>query len=340
MKADTHAREPLTIAIDSDIPYIRGRMEPFARVKYLSQDEFSPESVRDADALIIRTRTRCNHNLLDSSRVKFIATATIGTDQIAADDCRELGIEWTNSPGCNAPAVSQYVWNSLLRLGLKPGMTLGIIGCGNVGRIVREWGERLGYTILVNDPPRAEREGESGFTPLDDLLRSSDAVTIHTPYTRTGPHSTHHLMGEREFSLMRPGAVYVNAARGPVNDTAALIKAIDRLNLSTAIDVWEGEPVINRDLLNRADIATFHIAGYSIEGKQRATAMVCDAVGRHFGFSPDLSGLASPYSPPEILTPQRIINSFNPYPLMELLIKNPENFDRIRAEYKFRPELL
>ncbi len=340
MTADTTANLQLTIAIDADIPYIRGRIEPFARVKYLTQDEFTPENVKDADALIIRTRTRCNHSLLDASRVKFIATATIGTDQISAADCHDLGIEWTNSPGCNAPAVSQYVWNALLRLGLKPGMTLGIIGCGNVGRIVKEWGERLGYNILVNDPPRAEREGERGYTPLEELLKSSDAVTIHTPYTRSGSHPTHHLMGKKEFSLMRHGAIYVNAARGPVNDSDALIKAIDDKNLLTAIDVWEGEPNINRILLDKADIATFHIAGYSIEGKQRATAMVCEAVGRRFGFTPDLSGLARPYSSPEKLTPERIISSFDPYPLMDLLRSQPQNFDRIRAAYMFRPEIL
>lgn len=331
----------MKIVIDSDIPYIRGRLEPFAETLYVDQWGFTPENVKDADAMIIRTRTRCNRELLEGSSVKAIATATIGMDQFDLEWCREAGIHVRNAPGCNAPAVAQYVWSCLLREGFDPAKhTLGVVGCGHVGSIVADWGRRLGAKILVNDPPKAEAgELEGEHTELADLLAQSDAVTLHTPMTKTGKHPSYHLIGERELSRMRNGAILINAARGPVLETAALVKELEAGRLRAVIDTWEGEPNLNRDLLRLSDIATFHIAGYSDEGKQRATRMAVQAIADRFGLDVDTSDLAPAYTPPAELTAEKIVASFDPTPIMESLRKNPEEFDRLRAAYKFRPEV-
>lgn len=326
------------IAVDSDIPFIRGRLEGNCDVRYLSQDEFTPSAVRDADGMIIRTRTRCDRRLLEGSRVKVIATATIGMDQFNLDDCRELGIAVYNAPGCNAPGVAQYVWSSLIRLGLSPENTvIGIIGAGNVGSIVAEWGEAMGARVLLNDPP-LEAEGRKNLMSLEEMLPQCDVVTLHTPYIKTGNWPTHHLLGEREIGMLKPGAVVVNAARGPVLDTRALCAGIRDKGLRAVIDCWEGEPVVDPELLNLADIATYHIAGYSLEGKQRATRMALSAIARHFGFTPDISGLAEAYVPGRKISPEIIKESFDPMPVMRELLAAPQDFDRLRAAYQYRKE--
>lgn len=328
------------IVIDADIPFIRGRLEPWADTLYVDQFGFTPENVADADAMIIRTRTRCNRDLLEGSAVKLIATATIGMDQFDLDWCRGAGIECVNAPGCNAPGVAQYVWSVLLRSGFDPKrMTLGVVGHGNVGSIVADWGRRLGARVLVSDPPKRDA-GTLGCddTPLDTILKEADAVTLHVPMTRSGEYPTHHLIGERELALMRPGARLVNAARGPVVDNAAWRKAVAEGRVRAFVDTWEGEPDLDRELLQLAEVATFHIAGYSTEGKQRATRMALEAVGRRFGWDIDLSGLAGEYVCPE-LTERKIIDSFDPTPIDEALRADPAAFDTLRRDYVFRPEV-
>lgn len=328
------------IVIDADIPFIRGRLEPWADTLYVDQFGFTPENVADAEAMIIRTRTRCDRALLEGSAVKLIATATIGMDQFDLDWCRSAGIECVNAPGCNAPGVAQYVWSTLLRSGFDPAtMALGVVGHGNVGSIVADWGRRLGARVLVSDPPKRDA-GILGCedTPLDDILREADAVTLHVPMTRGGEYPTYHLIGERELGLMQPGARLVNAARGPVVDNSAWRRAASEGRVRAFVDTWEGEPVIDKELLRAAETATFHIAGYSTEGKQRATRMALEAVARHFGREVDLSGLAGAYQCPE-LTPQKIVDSFDPTPIDRALREAPDDFDTLRRDYVFRPEV-
>lgn len=330
------------IVIDSDIPFIHGRLEPFADCLYTDQWGFSPENVADAKALVIRTRTRCNAELLAGSDVEIISTATIGMDQFDLPWCAANGIKALNAPGCNAPGVAQYVWSCLIRSGFRPeGHTVGIVGCGNVGSIVAHWGELLGARVLVSDPPKARR-GELQYpdTPLDRLLEEADAVTLHTPMIPDGDNPTYHLIGEEQLRHMRPGSYFVNAARGPVADNAALAEAIPEKGITAIIDVWEGEPNLNPKLLDVARIATFHIAGYSLEGKQRATRMALENIARHFGWDVDMSGLAPAYVPHTSLDPQAIVDSFDPTPIDSLLRANPADFDALRAAYVFRPEVL
>ncbi len=328
------------IIVDDNIPFIKGRLEPFADTVYADQFGFTPELVRDADAMVIRTRTRCDENLLKGSKVKIIATATIGMDQFDLGWCRDNGITCRNSPGCNAPGVAQYVWSALLRSGFDPERhTLGVVGCGNVGSIVADWGRRLGADVLVNDPPKAAAGASlPGHAELPELLREADAVTLHTPLTRDGEWPSFHLIGEAALALMKPGALLVNAARGPVADNAALRRAVASGHIRAVIDTWEGEPKLDKELLSLLKYGTFHIAGYSLEGKQRATRMVLEAIGEHFGFAPDLSGLEGPYKAPARISAKAIIDSYNPISDTLQLKADPDAFDTLRANYSFRRE--
>ena len=268
----------MKVVIDNAIPYIKGILEPYAEVLYREGIDFRQEDVADADLLIIRTRTRCDASLLDSSNVKMIATATIGFDHIDLEYCQKHGIEVITAQGCNAAGVLQWVAAALALLSRKDGWTppqrtLGIVGVGHVGRLVEQYARAWGFNVLRCDPPRKEREG-GDFIPLEELLSRSDIVTLHTPLDRT----THHLINDRTMALMHNDAVLINASRGEVASTQALLKASQRL----LIDVWEHEPEINRELLAKAIVTTPHIAGYSSQGKANATAMVVRAAAKRF----------------------------------------------------------
>ena len=221
----------MKVIVDKKIPYLQGVIERLAdEVVYAEGRDFTPELVRDADALFVRTRTRCDRALLAGSRVRFIATATIGFDHIDTDFCRASGITWTNAPGCNAGGVEQYVEAALLLLERERGFSLrgaclGVVGVGHVGSRVADVGRRLGMTVLCCDPPRAEAEGPEGFTSLEELVSRSDLITFHTPLTREGAHPTWHLADEAFFrSLSRP-LYLINTSRGEVVDNAALLSA-------------------------------------------------------------------------------------------------------------------
>lgn len=330
----------MRIIADDNIPFLKGRLEEEAEVTYVDQWGFTPELVKDADALVIRTRTRCDKSLLQGSGVRLIATATIGMDQIDREWCAANGITVRNAPGCNAPGVAQYVWSSLLRMGFDLRKdTIGIVGCGNVGSIVREWGEALGARILVSDPPKEEAGAAGEYTALEELLERSDAVTLHTPLTKSGKHATHHLIGERELSLIREGKILVNAARGPVVDFKALKPHVTCGRIRAVIDTWEGEPEIDSELLGAVKYGTFHIAGYSRQGKERATRMALEAVKDTLGIKADISGLESAYTGTPGLTPERIVSSYDPAGDTIALREKPEEFDILRKNYIYREEV-
>ena len=268
----------MKVVIDNAIPYIKGILEPYAEVLYREGIDFRQEDVADADLLIIRTRTRCDASLLDSSSVKMIATATIGFDHIDLEYCQKHSIEVVTAQGCNAAGVLQWVAAALALLSRKDGWTppqrtLGIVGVGHVGRLVEQYARAWGFNVLRCDPPLKEREG-GDFIPLEELLSRSDIVTLHTPLDRT----THHLINDHTMALMHNDAVLINASRGEVASTQTLLNAPQRL----LIDVWEHEPEINRDLLAKAIVTTPHIAGYSSQGKANATAMVVRAAAKRF----------------------------------------------------------
>ena len=336
----------MKVIVDDKIPYIREALAQVAdEVVYLPGASFTREAVADADALIVRTRTRCNRDLLAGSRVKFIATATIGYDHIDTTYCKEAGIQWTNCPGCNAGSVEQYVHSVLLLLKREKGLslkdaTLGIVGVGHVGSRVARMAKELGMRVLLNDPPRADR-GEEGFVGLDVLAKECDVLTFHTPLYKEGIYRTYHLVNnELLFSLKRKPYL-INSSRGEVVDTASLLAALSAGKVKDVIiDTWENEPEINKDLLKAAYLATPHIAGYSADGKANASRMSLEALCKFFHI--DASFEIVPPALPCMDIPddedEAFLQRYNPTRDSEWLKNAPEKFEWFRGHYPLRRE--
>lgn len=333
----------MKIVVEANIPYIRGILEKFGEVVYLPASAIDFAAVRDADALFVRTRTRCDGRLLSGSSVGFIATATIGTDHIDLGYCRDNGIAVYNAPGCNAPAVAQYVFSVIGNyFGGRSlaGMKLGVVGVGNVGSIVARWGGRLGMDLLLCDPPRSRREGGGSFVGLDRVMEEADVITFHTPLTKEGDDRTFHLADSRFFNGLKRCRLLINSSRGAVVDNAALLEALAEKRLeAAAIDCWENEPQINRQLLENAFVATPHIAGYSSDGKKRATAMALEAFSRHFGVEVDgIPSTDAPSKGAEIKDIRQVMASYDPLADTARLKANPDDFEQLRNNYTLRLE--
>ncbi len=341
-----------TIVIDDKIPYIRGVLDAYADVVFLRGSDIAKEDVRDADMLIVRTRTRCDAALLRGSRCRFIGTATIGYDHIDTAYCARTGIEWQNAPGCNAASVAQYVTASLIchaqarNIDLRD-MCIGVVGVGHVGRQVAGQCRLLGMRVLLNDPPRADKEGGNGFVSLNTIMRECDYITFHTPLIRNGKYATYHLADTAFFDNLSRRPVIINAARGEVVDNAALENAYDAGKIADMIvDCWENEPFPRRSLVDKAFIATPHIAGYSADGKANATRTMVACVASRLGVDVDLSIIAPPLPVQPIITLedssyplyQAILSTYNPYIDSRKLKMNIEDFERHRGEYPLRRE--
>lgn len=336
----------MKVVIDNKIPYIREAMAELAdEVIYLPGKEFTPEIVKDADALITRTRTICNRKLLEGSKVKFIGTATIGFDHIDTEYCRKAGITWSNCPGCNAGAVEQYLHSILLLLQKEKGMDLkkcclGIVGVGHVGSHILSMAGRLGMRVLLNDPPRADR-GELGFTSLETLAQECDIITFHTPLEREGKYTTYHLANHDFFHTLKKKPYVINTSRGEVFETEAVLEAIDKNLISGAvIDVWENEPNINPELLDKVFIGTPHIAGYSSDGKANATRMTLESFCRFFGkkMTFHISAPEEPHITYDKDENIRQLQMYNPHNDYDMLRANPELFEQLRGDYHLRKE--
>ena len=228
--------------------------------------------VKDADALIVRTRTRCDSKLLEGSKVRFIATATIGYDHIDTQWCESHGIRWTNAPGCNSWSVQQYIGSLLVIMSRSLGFrfrdkTIGIVGVGNVGSKVARLAALLGFRVLLCDPPRARREGLGQFITLDEIIERSDIITLHVPLIHDGEDATFHMFDRSRLATMNPGQILINSSRGEVVDGEALKNAlVQKKILAASLDVWENEPHIDTELLSLLFTGTPHIAGYSVDG--------------------------------------------------------------------------
>lgn len=340
----------MKIAANSTIPYIIGIAEADAEVHFWAANSLSAETIRGADVLIVRSIDRCTPELLRGSSVRLITTATIGFDHIDTAFCDEAGIVWQNAPGCNAVSVAQYVANALISVSMAKGeplkgKTLGIVGVGHVGKRVERMAQALGMRVLRNDPPRAEKEGRGGFVSLDVIAEEADIITLHTPLTRRDPHATFHLADGAFFRKLRRKPWFVNAARGGIHDTAALLSAKKQgLVGELILDCWEGEPHISSALLSEAAIATPHIAGFSADGKANATRMCLQAIERHCGMRFRNIGNIQPPPPdhPQIdmsLLPQtdRILHAmlrcFDPRSVDERLRSEPTRFEDFRNSY-------
>ncbi len=342
----------MKIVADAHIPYIRGLLEPYADVSYIPGRDIGPGDVADADALLIRTRTRCDAKLLAGSKVRFIGTATIGTDHIDLAYCRDNGIEVVSAAGCNARGVLQWVGAALALLaqkgGWRPqGKTLGVVGVGHVGSLIKESASVWGFRVLCSDPPRETAESlgaAEGFVPLAEIASHADIVTFHTPLTKDGNHPTWHL-GDKDFlKTLKPRAAVINSARGNIVDENALKKVIAEKGITVCIDTWAGEPDIDRALLAVAFIATPHTAGYTIQGKANASATVVDALAAHFrlpltGWHPP-EEKPRPYAVP--IAWEEMGATIKRYCDLETetatLKKDPESFEAVRDCYPYREE--
>ncbi len=264
--------------------------------------EISSAVLKDADALIVRSKTRVTPELLNGTSVQFVGTATAGFDHLDVDYLQAREIGWTEAGGCNANSVAEYVVAALLHLVEAHGLlvedlTLGIVGVGNVGKAVLAKVEALGMRVLQNDPPRQCAENNPDLIELDAVLSDSDVVTLHTPLIDEGPFPTRHLANHRFFEQMQRGSLFINACRGEVTDSDALLTAMDSGVVRAAVlDVWEDEPTVRRDVLDRVDLGSAHIAGYSFEGKLNGTLMVYEDACQFFEMPSTFD--ASNHAPP------------------------------------------
>ena len=347
----------MKIIVDNKIPYIEGVFEPYAKVVYLPGSQTTAEVVKDADALVTRTRTLCNEEVLKGSRVKFIATATIGFDHIDVEYCRQAGIEWVNAPGCNAESVNQYMASALFsyaqrkQLVLK-GKTIGIVGVGQVGSRVAKTCEILGMEVLLNDPPRERREGPSQFVSLQTIRENADIVSFHVPLNMAGVDRTFHMVDAAFLQGLKRKPLIINTCRGEVFDTQPVNDArVEGLISGVIVDCWENEPDLNLDFLKLADYGTAHIAGYSKDGKANGTASSVRAISRFFGLGIDAwepNGVEPPANPcidirggergeQEILA-KAVLATYEIKNDDRLLRNDPQLFEQLRGDYALRRE--
>jgi erythronate-4-phosphate dehydrogenase len=286
----------LHILADENIPCVDAAFGTLGTVERCSGRSIGPAAVRDADVLLVRSVTPVGADLLDDSSVRFVGSATIGTDHVDRDYLAERGIAFAHAPGSNADSVADYVVAALLTLARRrrcslEARTIGVVGCGNIGGRLARRLPALGATVLRNDPPLADAAEAAGrahdFVPLETILEEADVITTHVPLTTGGPYPTRHLIDEDVLARLQPGTWLLNAARGPVVDNRALLDALRAGQVDAAVlDVWEGEPVPDPDLVRAVDVATPHIAGYAYDGKVRGTAMLYDALCDHLGRDP------------------------------------------------------
>lgn len=341
----------MKIVADKAIPFLQGVFEPWAEVVYLPGRDIRRDDLMDADVLMTRTVTKCNADLLDGTSVKMISSATIGLDHVDKEYCDAHNILVSNAPGCNAGGVMEYVFSALYGVSSRKaiklkGKTIGIIGVGHVGKRIEHMAVQLGFRVLRYDPPREAAEGHFGFTTLDRLLKSSDIVTMHVPLTP----ETRGMADAAFFAKMKKGAFFINSCRGEVVVDEDLIAAGAKLG-AVIIDTWNHEPDINRELLEIADIATPHIAGYSYQGKQNGTAAAVRAVAHYFGIT-ELYEFFPKTELPENEAVKLDIRGKNQgeiasllqynYPIFTddfMLRASPQDFDRLRSTYSYRREV-
>lgn len=343
----------IKVIAERSIPYLSHCIDDFADLIYLDNAEINRVSVASADALIVRSITKCNEALLRDTLVRFVATATSGIDHIDADYCERQGIVWQSAAGCNAIAVAQYVFACLSYLSIERGVslqgkTIGIIGVGHVGKQVERIARACGLIPLLYDPPRAEQEGEEAFVSLSQIQEQSDIITLHVPLTP----QTKHLV-DRDFvhaCVRQP--ILINACRGAVCDSEALLMArCNGLLSSLVLDCWEGEPHIRQDLLAVSDLASPHIAGFSADGKHRGSRMALQVLACYFGWAIgqdllDPTELPIPQEPIDLsIYPEEeqiaraFLATLNPKEVDTLLRQDGIGFEILRRTYHYPREM-
>ena len=334
--------------IDEKIPYLRDALIAMGvDVVALPGDAIRSRDLLDAQALFVRTRTRCDAELLTGTAVRFIGTATIGYDHIDPGYCKANGIVWTNAAGCNAGAVLQYVQSVIYSWARDKGrdlngLVLGVVGLGEIGSRVAAWAENEGMRVLANDPPKADA-GVQGLVSLSEVAELCDIITFHPTLNVDGAYKSFHLADKDFFASLKRCRLLINASRGAVVDNDALLAAIDDGMVEcVAIDVWENEPHINLALLNKVYIATPHIAGYSAEGKINATSIVLGEFARFVNYAGELPVLRlDAPERPIVKAPTEAEAHLAIYSPLDdtMMLKNaPGDFESLRNNYRLRRE--
>ncbi len=356
-------KNPINIVAGENIPYINEAVEGLGNLTILPGRSISSADLKDANILLIRSITQVDEDLLRDTPVEFVGSASAGTDHMDTAYLNDRNIGFASAAGSNANSVAEYIMAALLLLGKQQGFsllgkTIGIIGIGNIGKLVKQKAEALGMHPILNDP-LLEGTGQIDHRSLEETL-GCDVVTLHTPLTTDGPYPTYHLLNEQAFKWLKPSAVFINAARGEVVDTAALLDAITQQRIGpTIIDVWEHEPEINWDLFQAVTLGTPHIAGHSLDGKANGTFMIYAALCKHLGIEPTwnpVQSLPPPIAPLiEVNTPpqsgqeqirQMVTKIYDIeadyHRMQELLLASPNErptlFDALRKNYPVRRE--
>lgn len=352
----------MKIIADENISFATEAFSRFGTVELMHGRQITRSALKDANALVVRSITNVNRDLLEGTPVKFVGTATIGTDHIDREYLQSQSITFTDAKGCNADAVTEYVFTALINTAFKYGITLngktfGIIGIGNIGSRIARLAEAMGLIVLKNDPPLQRKTGSSEFVSLEEALQA-DFITLHVPLNKGGEDNTIHLLNSDNLQKLKAGVILINASRGQVADNTALFENIIKHKIHAILDVWENEPDINTDLLNKVELATPHIAGYSLEGKVNGTKMIYDALCRFSGYKntwmpalPAADYNIIEYTPSGNIT-EDLNNIFNEiYNInrdnkeLKKMTWMPENerkgyFDMLRKNYPLRREFL
>ena len=356
----------MKIKADQNIPFVKECFSSIGDITLVGGRDVTPELVKDADILLVRSITRVNADLLAGSSVKFVATATIGVEHIDQDYLAQNGIGFASAPGSNANSVAEYIVAALLTLGKKhkfqlEGKSIGIVGVGNVGSWVETKCRAMGMKVVLNDPPLAHQTGDDKYRPLDEVY-DCDFITLHTPLTQDGLDATWHLADEQFFDSMKQGAFFINSSRGKVQDETALKSAMQSGKLGgVVLDVWETEPKVDPWLLRNVDLSTPHIAGYSFDGKVAGMIMIYEAYCRHFGLHASHTAqdfLPAPDVTEIVITPEQLkqdeerilhdtvqqvyVINRDDFNMREILLQ-PEDeqaawFDGLRKDYPVRRE--
>lgn len=350
----------LTIVADENIPALESLFGGFGRILRRPGRSLCRDDLQNADVLLVRSVTRVDQTLLAETPVRFVGTATIGTDHVDLAWLERQGIGFSSAPGSNADSVVEYVISSLLHLAEEREFDLfskvvGIVGVGNVGGRLQQRLEAMGLQVLLCDPPRAAAEGQAGFIELPDLLQQADIISLHTPLVTTGRWPSQHLLNADTLALLKPDAVLLNSGRGSVIDNQALLELKrQRPDLTLVLDVWEHEPTVDPQLAALCAIATPHIAGYALDGKIRGSWMLYEALCEHLGQAPEIDleqvlpesriGALQLSASADPLTPVRLVyDPFRDDRAMRAILAYPVErqrlaFDRLRREYPERRE--
>lgn len=289
-------KKPMKIVVDENMPYVEPLFGNLGEIVRVNGRTLTAEQVNDADVLLVRSVTKVNEKLLASNtRLKFVGSATIGTDHIDLAYLRQRNIPFSNAPGCNATAVGEFAFIAMLELAQRfnsplKGKVVGIVGAGNTGTATAKCLEAYGIEVLLNDPIKEAEGDKRQFVSLNILMAQADIISLHVPFIPEGEHLTRHLFDETRLRALKPNTWLLNCCRGDVIDNHALIKVKrDRKDIKLVLDVWEGEPHPLAELVPLVEFATPHIAGYSLEGRARGTFMLYQILCQQFGFPADKS---------------------------------------------------